>query len=277
MGHQRKQRLTKAEAKSAVTQTRGAHVKPSDIEAIERATVAAVAPDRCEEWSGWLLPMDAGTVGRARSAVPLSHVLDAATDETVQYIVRQYRRHGHAPVFRLPDSAPGLQGALQKRGFKPHQPTWVQVANVADMASFEPLDARAWQVTVNPQPDAAWQSVFLGPGFDPVDAAARVRNLSRASQTLYLHVLQGGEALACGAASISHGWLGVHGMRTAANYRRQGLAAAILRAMASQAQKLGLARAFLQVDACNTSAMDLYQRAGFRPAWRYAYWKVAAG
>jgi GNAT superfamily N-acetyltransferase len=225
--------------------------------------------------------MDAGTIGRAHSAVPLSHPLqhslDAAADVTVRHILQQYQRHGHAPVFRLPDSALALHGSLQKRGFKPHQPTWVQVANVADMASLGPLDAPTWQVRVSQQPDAAWQSVFLGPGFDPVDAAARVRNLSRATHSLYLQVMHKGQAVACGAASVSHGWLGVHGMRTAAGYRRQGLAAAILREMASQAKVMGLARAFLQVDAKNASALNLYQRIGFRPAWRYAYWKMPAG
>lgn len=43
------------------------------IEALERATVAVVAPDACEELPGWLLPFDAGPVNRAKSAVPLRH------------------------------------------------------------------------------------------------------------------------------------------------------------------------------------------------------------
>jgi hypothetical protein len=249
-------------------------VSSSDVEAIERATVAAVAPDQCEEWPGWLLPMDAGTVGRARSAVPLSHQLHSAPDETVQHIVEQYLRHQQTPVLRLPDTALDLHEVLKQRGFEPHQSTWVQVADVADLRQ---LNAPAWPVTVNPQPNADWQSVFLGPGFDPVDAASRVRNLSRANQSLYLHVMQEGQAVACGAASVSHGWLGVHGMRTASSHRRQGLAAAILREMALLALGLGLTRAFLQVDAGNTLAMDLYRRAGFRPAWQYAYWKAATG
>jgi hypothetical protein len=42
-----------------------------DIEAIERATVAAVSPDLTEEIDGWLLPFAEGTVKRAKSAVPL--------------------------------------------------------------------------------------------------------------------------------------------------------------------------------------------------------------
>ena len=45
------------------------NVAPPDIEAIERATVAAVAPEACEELDGWLLPFDRGIVKRARSAV----------------------------------------------------------------------------------------------------------------------------------------------------------------------------------------------------------------
>jgi ribosomal protein S18 acetylase RimI-like enzyme len=148
---------------------------------------------------------------------------------------------------------------------------------VADVANLRQLEAPEWQVAVNTHPNAAWQSVFLGQGFDPVDAAARIRNLSRATHSLYLHVTQDGQAVACGAASVSHGWLGVHGMRTAVNYRRQGLAAAILREMALQAMGLGLTRAFLQVDAGNTLALDLYRRAGFRAAWLYAYWRAATG
>lgn len=45
----------------------------SDIEAIERATIAAVSPEAFEELEGWILPFDSGTVSRARSAVPLHH------------------------------------------------------------------------------------------------------------------------------------------------------------------------------------------------------------
>ena len=41
-----------------------------DVEAMERATVEAVAPPEVLEIGGWLVPLDATTVGRAKSAVP---------------------------------------------------------------------------------------------------------------------------------------------------------------------------------------------------------------
>ena len=46
---------------------------PDDIAAIERATLAAVAPRLIEEFPDWLLPHDDGAILRARAAVPLSH------------------------------------------------------------------------------------------------------------------------------------------------------------------------------------------------------------
>ena len=45
----------------------------ADIEAIERATLDAVPPEQTAVLDGWLLGLDRGTVGRAHSAVPLTH------------------------------------------------------------------------------------------------------------------------------------------------------------------------------------------------------------
>jgi N-acetylglutamate synthase len=67
-------------------------VDAADIEAIERATLQAVAPEVVESLPGWLLPMDHGTVGRARCAVPLHHdghdtaFLPAILDPTPQRV-----------------------------------------------------------------------------------------------------------------------------------------------------------------------------------------------
>jgi len=50
-----------------------------DVESVERATVAAVAPREVEELPGWLVAYDSVTVNRARSAVPLRHDAPNAT------------------------------------------------------------------------------------------------------------------------------------------------------------------------------------------------------
>lgn len=244
----------------------------ADIASIERATLEVVVPDQLDSLAGWLLPVFDGTVGRARSAVPLSH--DPPDLSMIDAVSGLYREKGSVPAFRLPDlpAFDAFHAELQARGFVRHQPTLTQCARVRDMLALPagtPGELAA-------QPDAEWMSMFLGPGLDPVDGASRARALSRGSGTRFASVHQDGRTVACGAAGLGQGWLGVHGMRTAAPLRGQGLARRVLAAMALEAAHRGIERAFLQVDAGNAPALALYRRAGFQTAWPYAYWRPAA-
>lgn len=240
-----------------------------DIASIERATLAAVAPEALEEREGWLLPVDSGTVGRAKTAVPLRHA--ACDPGVVEWIEAHYRERGFPAVFRIA-TAPcfdGLRRELQQRGYGAHKSTLVQTGmvqrmrNVSSQPPAECADA----------PDAAWTALFLGEGFDPVDGASRVRTLSRATGSVYAGIREGAEVLAGGAAAFGHGWVSVHGMRTAAGHRGRGLAGRVLAGLADAAAGRGLERVFLQVEAANTAAQALYRRAGFTTAWCYEYWQ----
>jgi ribosomal protein S18 acetylase RimI-like enzyme len=243
----------------------------ADIDAIERATLAAVAPERVEAIDGWLLPMDTGTVGRAHSAVPLHHgVHDPAL---IDAITQRYRDAGRRTVFRLPDG-PAFEAwwpLLAARGFKREQPTLTQTGPLDGLLA---LAGRTDGVSLDARPDGAWMAMFLGEGLDPVDGASRSKALSRAEGTLFASLREDGETLACGAACFSHGWLSMHGLRTAARQRGKGLAGRMIRAMALEAQRRGIARAFLQVDGSNAPALALYRRGGMSTAWSYAYWRA---
>jgi GNAT superfamily N-acetyltransferase len=238
---------------------------PSDIESLERSVVAAVAPARVVEITGWLVPLDDGAIGRARSAVPLVHAADPAA---VAPIVALFAEAGLPPAFRLAD-VPALatvREALLRHGLAPHTPTVMKVGTAAGLAALSDRPAE-----LQPAPDAAWTACFVGEGFDPEEGRARARNLARSPDALYAAVREAGRVVAVGVATFGCGWAGIHGMRTAPGARRQGHAGRILAAFGRAAAARGIDRAALQVTEDNP-ARSLYRAAGFRPAWRYDYW-----
>jgi len=255
-----------------VTAARHTICTNTEVEAIERATLDAVVPDRLEQRPGWLLPMFDGTVGRARSAVPLQH--GQADPSHIESILGRYRAQGFAPAFRLPDlpAFDAFRGHLIALGFVQEQPTLTMIGEVAALLKLHTGPGGE----LNSQADAQWMDMFLGPGLDPMDGASRARALSRAENTLFASVREAGRTVASGAAAFGHGWLSVHGMRTHAAYRGQGLARRVLFTMATEAQRRGLTKVFLQVDAGNAAAIALYRRADMVIAWPYSYWRLAA-
>lgn len=244
-----------------------------DVESLERATLAAVPPREQQELSGWLLGLDDGTVGRSHSAAPLVH---RAPEDTgvLDAIAQRYRAAGLSPLFRLPRVASfdAVRLALQGRGFAPSKPTLVQIGSSEAMAQLP----GAMRVSLDASPTDRWAEVFLGEGFDPVDGASRLAILRRARESVFASVEVEGRLAAVGSACFAHGWCGVHGMRTLPAFRGRGLAASILAALANQARRRGLTRAYLQVEAANEKAQALYRRAGFETAWAYEYWREEA-
>jgi predicted GNAT family acetyltransferase len=239
-----------------------------DVEAIERATVAAVAPRELEELPGWLLAYDSVTVNRARSAVPLTH--DRPDAAAVPRIHERYRMRGIAPNFRIAQLAAmaPVERELARLGLASQQPTQVMVARAEDV-----VHAAGGAVHVAAEPDDAWAAVFLGEGFDPADGASRVATLKRAKGSLFAGVREGGAVVAGGVLALGHGWASIHGMRTALAHRGRGLATRVLAALAREALARDHARIVLQVEVANDTATRVYRRCGFELAWTYAYWR----
>ena len=244
---------------------------PAEIEAIERATIAAVAHDAHEVIGPWILGLRPGSIGRAHAAAPLTHTL-VRDEGLIARIEAAYRAKAMSPVFRLPEveGLSSLAEALADRGYVATQPTLVMGADLASVTAV----ADPGGVVLLERPDEAWASVFLGEGFDPEDGAQRVAVLSNSPGAVFAAVRDGAGTHAVGVLSLAEGWASLHGMRTRRDRRGQGLAGRVLARLARGALERGATKAFLQVEAGNAPALALYGRAGFTPLWRYHYWRV---
>lgn len=242
---------------------------PANVEAIERATAAAVAPREVLEIGGWLVTLDPGTIRRANSAAPLRH--DLACDVAVlDEIEAAYAARDLKPAFRIAD-ARGLEdirAELARRGFVPEQPTLVKIGAARGMIA----GARGEPALIAGAPGPGWAAVFTGEGFDPADGANRVAALTRSTDAVYGGINEGDGTIAVGVAAFGHGWASVHGMRTDMARRGQGLAGRVLAGLGAAARARGIDRVFLQVEEGNIGARSLYRGLGFERAWRYLYW-----
>lgn len=237
----------------------------ADIDGLERAIVASVAPERVVELPQWLVPLDDGAIGRAKSAVPLTHAADPDTIEDIEQIYLAARL---PPAFRVAEtpSLAGVTDELARRGYAAATPTIMKLGTAGGLAALS--DGAAELLA---RPDDAWLATFTGEGFDPDEGRARVRNLTRSPDVLFAAAREGGRTVAVGVGSFGGGWVGIHGMRTAPDARRRGYAARVLAAIGRAAQARDIQRAVLQVVEDNP-ARNLYRAAGFVPAWRYHYW-----
>jgi ribosomal protein S18 acetylase RimI-like enzyme len=250
----------------------------TDVESLERATLDAVAPRHTKELPGWLVPLDPSTIGRATSAVPLSHTgMHALQVPAVEACYASY----HLPArFRVAEVAglASLHAALGSAGYTAQQPTLTmvcQTASVAGQALAKHAEA-AHQVVISQTPHDDWKAVYLAAGFDPADGAQRVAALARSATVVYASIRGDCGPLAAGTASLSRGWASLHGMRTVPHARGKGLARRIMASLARLAQEQGQDRMFLQVEESNANALSLYQSLGFLTAWRYHYWRKPA-
>ena len=246
-------------------------LKAEDIARLERATVAGVAPRRMMELDGWVLGLDGGPMGRARSAAPLSH--DPPPPLTPA-LAESYAATGLAPAFRLPDLPvfAAARDLLRDGGFRPGEPTWVMTADPLAVAGYAGPGARGPEPVLLEAPDAAWTEAFCGPGFDAREGAQRVAQLARSPGAVFGAVREGDLTLAVGVLSRAGGLGGVHGMRTSPDQRGRGHAGRLLAAFGRQTGEWGLPGIFLQVEAGNP-ARRLYRAAGFTELWRYWYWR----
>jgi ribosomal protein S18 acetylase RimI-like enzyme len=240
-----------------------------DLEGIERATVAAVAPAKTAEVDGWIVALDPGTIGRGHSAAPLR--FDMAADQ-IGAIEALYAAEGLSPVWRIgdEDGQAAVREELAARGYEPSLPTLLKTGSITAMVQAgrgEPAELIA-------APDEAWAAVFVGEGFDPVDGMNRVEAFIRSPGALYGRVRDGARTVAVGVMSFHGGWASIHGMRTNQASRGQGAASRILATLAAEAHRRGYEDVFLQGVEDNP-ARALYRRFGFERRRRYFYWRKA--
>src|SRR5215469_12948796 len=198
-----------------------------------------------------------------------------ALNPAVAAVERWYRARGLPPMIAVPmplasnRAAHALDDHLAERGWATRRPALVMVADTEGSAGLEDLPP-ATELRMDAEPDDAWLGMYHYRGRELPGSAPGV--LMSAPWQAFVSIRdRRGEPVAIARLSAGGGWAGITAVEVASAHRRRGLGAAITREACAQAASQGIRQVFLQVEAANTAARALYERAGFRYSHRYHY------
>lgn len=224
---------------------------------------------------GWRFRYSPGiTSRRVNSVWPNNSSRYLSLERKLELVEAFYVRRGLPARFQMcPAAQPAnLDNILAGRGYTVDAPTYVQSAGISDILERLPVDSgTAVTLSTTLPPDFSdFQQVQYKLTYE--QTVARKAAFSRIGpEAVYGVVKIAGETAGIGMGILERGWLGVFGMMTHPDFRRGGIATAVLRSLATWGQTQGATQAYLQVMDNNTNAIPLYARAGFTTQYRYHY------
>jgi len=214
---------------------------------------------------GWRLYASSGYSGRINACWPLGRPRLPAI-EAVGRVEAWYAARRLPPRFKIVEgAAPGLVRRLVERGYQSGPATQTMVGPTADLADPN--------VKVAEAADADFVRVFTADqGDDPGDAQERLEALGQIPAPRFFATAREAEPAAIGVCAVEGDWAGILAMRTDPQYRRRGFARRVLSTLLTSAKGAGATRSYLQVEAQNAPAVELYRGAGFEYAYSYRYY-----
>ena len=243
-----------------------AAVPPIGTPELERLAARSWPGLEEEPYGDWLLRAGGGFTGRANSVLLVGEPPEPL-DRAVATVTRWYQRRGLRPRAYVP--SPGgeeADAALAAAGWGRLEDNLVLTAPLAGWA------APHVAVALAPEPDDAWLTGYRYRG-TPLPPVAR-DVLVNADDPVFASVRLDPEPAP--VAAVARGvrvedWLVVTAVTVDAQYRRKGLATAVMSALGEWAGERGAHSCLLQVASSNEPALALYERLGFTEHHRYHY------
>ncbi|MFF2365643.1 GNAT family N-acetyltransferase [Streptomyces sp. NPDC058122] len=245
----------------------------ASYEELARVSARAWPPVESERLGGWELRAAGGFTRRANSVLPLGDP-GVPLDRALAF-VRDWYATRDLPAFV--QTATGAEGAqellcaeLEARGWTREVTAELWTGALAPVA-----DREAPGVTLSRTADEAWLGRYQRKGVGEV----ALKVLGGGPSVWFATVPgEGGAApAAIGRCVVDGRWAGFAAVEVDPDLRRRGLATAVMAALAGRALEEGASAAWLQVEADNAGARELYARMGFAPHHAYHHYREPSG
>ncbi|MFD7404833.1 GNAT family N-acetyltransferase [Streptomyces sp. NPDC059866] len=235
-----------------------------------RVAARAWRPVESERLGEWELRAAAGFTRRANSVLPLGDP-GMPLDEALTVVRRWYRDRGLPAYVQTATGAEGTQellcAELEERGWVREVTAELWIGALAPVADR----AEGAGVVLSREADAAWLARYQRKGVSEV--ALRVLG---SGPSVWFATVPGagtGAPAAIGRCVVDGRWAGFAAVEVDPALRRQGLAGAVMAALARQALDEGASAAWLQVETDNVGARALYAGMGFTAHHAYHHYR----
>jgi ribosomal protein S18 acetylase RimI-like enzyme len=255
---------------AAPARRRGPATSYDELARISARAWQSVERERLGEWE---LRVAGGFTRRANSVLPLGDP-GLPLDEALASVRRWYADRGLPAYIQLATGAEGTQellcAELEARGWTREVTAELWIGALAPLA-----DREAPGVVLSRTADETWLARYQRKGLGEV--ALKVLGSGPSVWFATVPGAEGAPPAAIGRCVVDGRWAGFAAVEVAPDRRRQGLATDVMAALARQALAEGASGAWLQVEADNAGARELYARLGFAAHHAYHHYREPEG
>ncbi|MEU7643237.1 GNAT family N-acetyltransferase [Streptomyces huasconensis] len=238
---------------------------------LARVTARAWRPVESERLGDWELRAASGFTRRANSVLPLGDP-GRPLDEALTYVRQWYAARHLPPYVQTATGAEGTQellcAELEARGWEREVSAELHIGALAPVAD---ADVDVSRVDLSRSCDQAWLRRYGRAG----ELAPHVAKVLASGPSVWFASVPGSgdSTAAIGRCVVDGRWAGFMAVEVDPEHRRQGLATAVMTALARQALSDGASAAWLQVEDGNDGARSLYGRMGFAAHHAYHHYR----
>jgi len=216
----------------------------------------------------WTLRAGGGFTGRANSCHAVGDP-GLPVAEAAERIRRFAAAHDIPPRAQVVEGGPPERALRQLGWVDGYVPTEMLAVRLADLLGTAARDPR---VRLTEQLEVPWWHAYAESRPHDADPALLRLILAGNPPRVFAGVpVAGGRLTAIGRGHLSGSWLGYAAVWTRPEHRRQGWASRVMIALGHWAARRGARYAYLQVASANSTALEAYERMGFRRHHRYLY------
>ncbi|MGN8737626.1 GNAT family N-acetyltransferase [Bilifractor sp. HCP3S3_D3] len=233
------------------------------VKTIEDLSLNAWPSHQIEIYDGWLLRFSYFYTHRTNCVEQIG-ISEIPLEEKLRYTESVYRKWGTPCIFKIsPLLDASFDSFLEDNGYVREHVNYNMVMNFPERMNLKP----GIRADVSRFIPSSWiEGLFALKGTTNVMHRQVVPSMYRAipKETVCVSIHDGESIIGTGLGILDRDYIGVYAIHVRQDFRRRGLARAIVSTILMNGKEMGASHAYLQVVEGNTAAIRLYESLGFR-------------